>query len=335
MRHLVRWIEPETGKNRGKTFKRLEDAREYESQLRRDIRNNDYQAPVNISFDEWVERHLELMKTSPDIDVAQQTINGHKEALDALGRICRPKKPLDVNPKMIRAFRQKLLSENYAPGTINKFIRTIKSALSYAVRDEIVPKNKLIGPYRLCLRVDRKAPRVLSAKEVKALMDAADDPRHKAAISLAYYHGLRRREICNLQWQDVDLANLRLTVVNRQDARTKTRMSRVTAMRPETAKLLARLQRDRENIFVFTKPRTFYWSCRNWFKALVTKTEIPYCTMHDLRKTCNTMMKEAGVPVEIAMQVLGHSSMRTNQQHYTGILMQQQRLAVDSLPSVG
>jgi integrase len=58
------------------------------------------------------------------------------------------------------------------------------------------------------------------------------------------------------------------------------------------------------------------------------------CTLHDLRKTCNTPMKESGASVEAAMQVLGHATMQVNLRHYTGMLTKQQAVAVNSLPSI-
>ena len=81
MRYLVRWIEPDSGKNRAKTFRRSDDAREFKAQLKQDFKNNDYFVPVKINFDEWVKRHLENLHNSPDVDLAYKTIVGHKEAL--------------------------------------------------------------------------------------------------------------------------------------------------------------------------------------------------------------------------------------------------------------
>ena len=49
----------------------------------------------------------------------------------------------------------------------------------------------------------------------------------------------------------------------------------------------------------------------------------------------NTLMKEAGVSVAVAIQLLGNASLMVNQKHYAGVLTQQQRCAINSLPSVG
>ena len=166
-------------------------------------------------------------------------------------------------------------------------------------------------------------------------MNVATDLRRKAVISLAYYHGLRRGEICYLRWQDVDLIDNRLSVVGSDGFRIKTRRSRVVALRQETADLLHRMFLNRANRYVFTSPSAFYWACSKWFSGLVEQARLDHCTLHDLRKTCNTQMLDHGISQAVAMQVSGHSTAAVNQQHYTETLAKQQRAAVDVLPSIG
>jgi integrase len=62
----------------------------------------------------------------------------------------------------------------------------------------------------------------------------------------------------------------------------------------------------------------FYWTFDKWFKQLVKLAGLPHFSLHDLRKTCNTLMKNAGVSPEAAMQNLGHTTFKVNQRHYTG-----------------
>ena len=335
-RYGVRWVEASSGIVRNKTFKRLEDARLCQVKIRRDIETNDYHAPIRLDYGAWVKQHLENMRNSPDIDVSPKTIACHREALSALGRVCKPKSPLEITPRMIRDFRRKLLDENLSPFTVNKHIRIIRSALSYAVRDEINPVNKLLGQHRLCLKTEQQKVRVLEVGEVVALMNVAIDPMQKLVISLAYYHGLRRGEICYLQWQDVDLEDYRLSVIDREGARTKTRRSRTIALRRETAELLSKLAPDRTCEFVFTKPHEFYWSCGKWFSKLVEQPGLDPCTLHDLRKTCNTLMMDAPGPQgTLLCRYWGTQRSKVSERYYTGALMEQQRRAVDSLPSIG
>jgi len=86
---------------------------------------------------------------------------------------------------------------------------------------------------------------------------------------------------------------------------------------------------------VFTDPQKFYNGCDGWFGDLSQKAKLDHYTPHDLRRTCNTLMQDESNPREAAMQVLGHSTPRVNQEYYTGMLKKQQRTAIDSLPSIG
>jgi integrase len=236
---------------------------------------------------------------------------------------------------MIRDFRKKQLEKGLAIGTANKHIRAIRSALSYAVREGIIPSNKLLGPHRLLLREEQEPPRILKVEDARALLNTATDLRLKTVLSLAYYHGLRRKEICYLRWENVDLKGNMLNITHTSTVRTKTRVSRSVFLRKETADLLFQLRKQNMSEFVFENPDSFYWLVGKWFDKLVNEIGLEHCTLHDFRKTCNTVMKENGVSLEAAMQVLGHSTIKVNQQCYTGVLTKQQKAAVNSLPSIG
>jgi integrase len=223
-----------------------------------------------------------------------------------------------------------------AKTTINKRVRGIRSALSYAVRDGIIPNNKLMGPHQLEMRTQQNVDRVLEVGEVIALMNTAADPYQKLVISLSYYCGLRRKEISYLQWQDVNLIDYRLVVLDRQLVHTKKRRSRAIAFREETARLFEQLYSHRVNECVFERPKAYYWRIGKWFPLLVEEAGIDHCTLHDLRRTCNTVMQDdGGIEEAVRLQILGQTSAQVNRDHYTGPLKKQQRAAIDSLPSMG
>jgi hypothetical protein len=69
----------------------------------------------------------------------------------------------------------------------------------------------------------------------------------------------------------------------------------LNTLRQETATLLSQFGKDHVNEYVFMNPRAFYWSCGKWFGKLVESAGLDHCTLHDLRKTANTLMQDAGV----------------------------------------
>ena len=106
-------------------------------------------------------------------------------------------------------------------------------------------------------------------------------------------------------------------------------------LRHETVHLLVKLKSQRVKESVCENPWWFYWSCDKWFGRLVRAVGLDPRTFHDLRKNCNTLMKDAGVSPEAAIQVLGHTTAKVKREHYTGTLIQQQRFVVDAIPSAG
>jgi len=95
--------------------------------------------------------------------------------------------------------------------------------------------------------------------------------------------------------------------------------------------------RERFSADLFLDPIKEWWGDFYVDPGLQVRTMLPISgfSLHDLRKTCNTLMKNAGVSPEAAMQILGHSTFRVNQQHYTGVLTKLQESAINSIPSVG
>jgi len=90
----------------------------------------------------------------------------------------------------------------------------------------------------------------------------------KAVLSLAYYHGLRRKEICYLIWENVYLVNNRLVIADRLEVRTKTKVSRAVFLRQETADLLTRMHARESGEFVSENRDSIYWLFDEWFGRL-------------------------------------------------------------------
>jgi len=94
-----------------------------------------------------------------------------------------------------------------------QFIHAVlRNALESAVREEIIPRNvaKLVQVSTPRYKVNRG----LTGQQAKATMAAAADHRLSALYVLALYLGLRRGELLGLRWQDVDLEEGKLEVVN-------------------------------------------------------------------------------------------------------------------------
>src|SRR5262250_3108292 len=86
--------------------------------------------------------------------------------------------------------------------------------------------------------------RHLTQREVERLMDCARKhgrygPRDATMILVAYRHGLRASEVCDLQWQQIELSEGRLHV-----HRVKNGIPSVHPIRGDEMRALRKLRRD-------------------------------------------------------------------------------------------
>jgi integrase len=56
------------------------------------------------------------------------------------------------------------------------------------------------------------------------------------------------------------------------------------------------------------------------FKYLVKKNGLPMGTIHDLRRSFNTLLKQYGYPTDWILDIMGHMDDTVNRNHYTGKL---------------
>src|SRR5262245_37789593 len=98
--------------------------------------------------------------------------------------------------------------------------------------------------------------RYLTEREVERLMDCARKHgryghRDATMILVAYRHGLRASEVCDLQWQQIELSEGRLHV-----HRVKNGISSVHPIRGDEMRALRKLRRERpKEAYVFVSER--------------------------------------------------------------------------------
>ena len=104
-------------------------------------------------------------------------------------------------------------SRGLCQSSISKIIATIKSFFNYLEEEEIIVKN----PARK-IRVPKKIyriPSVMSKYEVDLIIRSVDfaplrcrknNTRDKLVLSLLYYTGIRKSELLNLNWTDINLS---------------------------------------------------------------------------------------------------------------------------------
>jgi len=135
------------------------------------------------------------------------TIKTYKNALLKYLNYIAPKQPEDVSVQEI---------ENY----INHQVTVLKISQSYqkqlvgAIKlfySEIL-RRKMRLDYLYPDRREHKLPNILSKQDVSALLNAAENIKHKAILMTIYSAGLRLGEVINLKVRDIDSQRMVLRI---------------------------------------------------------------------------------------------------------------------------
>jgi type 1 fimbriae regulatory protein FimE len=168
----------------------------------------------------------------------------------------------------------------------------------------------------LPLRLPNSAYRVreyLTEKEVERLIEAArrrgrNGLRDSAAILLAYRHGLRAQELCQLRWAQVDLKNGRLHV-----NRAKGGIESVHPLHGPELRALRPLQGKTPYVFV-TEAGTPVTTA--WFLRMIQRTgkaaklEFPVHP-HMLRHSTGFKLANQGEDTRSLAHYLGHRNLQS------------------------
>ncbi len=223
--------------------------------------------------------------------ITSATVEGFKQWLLA--------KPIVYGTEDNRKERRRSLA------TVNNHLRVLSKIFSLALDAELVASNP-------CFKVKKFRPnnrrlRVLADQEELELLEKLEDNcLVRDIVIFALNTGLRRGEIFDLQWPDVDLGRERIIV-----RKTKSSKERFVPVNETVKDLLVSLKRTSE--FVFPSPQTGVRliDLKTGFVRAVTEANIRNFRFHDLRHTFATRLADVGIDVFTLKEILGHADIRT------------------------
>lgn len=163
-------------------------------------------------------------------------------------------------------------------------------------------------------RPSKTLPNVLSKEEVKSILDASTNVKHRAMLSLIYACGLRRSELLNLTFSSIH-ADRNLLII-KQSKGKKDRVVPLSAKLLEELRTYYRIYRPKAWLFEGQKLGEQYSeaSLQKVLKLAVERAKIKKpVTLHWLRHSYATHLLESGTDLRFIQELLGHTSSRTTE----------------------
>ncbi|HRZ42553.1 MAG TPA: site-specific integrase [Bacteroidales bacterium] len=237
------------------------------------------------------------------------TVKTYTDAIAGFLAFLQPKPAGDaVNADMVRYVHEYIIGNGYSFAMQNQAVNAMKLFYREIIRARI-EIEKLERP-----RSEHKLPNVLSKEEVKAILDALSNPKHKAMLSLIYACGLRRSELLNLKPADVD--SKRGLLIIRQGKGRKDRVAPLPERLVDMLREYYKGYRPKVWLFEGQKPGMQYspTSLQEVLKTGLEKSGVKRnATLHWLRHSYATHLLENGTDLRYIQELLGHKSSKTTE----------------------
>jgi site-specific recombinase XerD len=214
--------------------------------------------------------------------------------------------------------------------TIKRRLTSVSGLYSFLVMMEVVDRNPVpMGiatrrPRRHrrstvpLVRAPRLLPKILEPAEVKALFSALRKVRDRAMVEAMVLGGLRRCEVLGLGLGDLRPAERRVLVAEGKGGHQ--RMVSISARFFGSVSLYMQTERPEnvstDRLFVVLKgPRRGQPLSEDGLEEIIraakTRARLGHATCHELRHTCFTRLREAGMALEAIQAQAGHRSIET------------------------
>lgn len=327
-------------------FAREKDARIWYNTIAANIDAGIYTDAGKLTVAQWLDRFLSAYCAH----LEPSTQRGYKNSVEKhlVPRI-GAYKLRDLQPVMVQqcindlAKSSRPLSEGktkpYAASFVKQVHLCLHAALDYAVRDGLIARNP--AQYTDLPKAQAPKREYCTPEQVRAVLsDLADSP-YLLPIMLCISAGLRRGEALGLRWSDIDL-DARTATIDRQVVISdrdivckslKTECSARTVPLPETLIPTLKEHKKKQTAQKLTagllyKDQGFVCAdeagspMRPDIVSRAAKIAIDRAaaglTLHDLRHTYATLLRQSGVPIEVISSLLGHADVSTTYSFYVG-----------------
>lgn len=291
---------------------------------KRDLKNQKF-SPTN--FNSFARRYLEW----GEVNKNKQTAYRDRLSLKYLLAFKKIKDINDITPLLLDEFKGHLLRIGKKPNNINRILTSVKAMMHKAELWELVQPKK----WEICKEIKTAKGRVLfySAEDIKKLLNTCPD-NWQLVILLGCRAGLRRGEIVNLEWGDIDLNKKIITIQPKQHWHPKDYECRDIPIDNLLFKALSKADKTSAKVIQTKYNKDFTLEgISQYFITKVLKKAGLRGSLHTLRHTFASHLVQNGVDLYTVSKLLGHSSIKTTE-IYAHLSPNTYQKAITKLPNI-
>jgi integrase len=258
---------------------------------------------IRVPFDKFKEQYLEYSKGNKKPGSSLRDECSLKHLIPFFGN----KALSEITPFLIEKYKLVRKEEGAEPGTINRELGCLRHMFSMAMKWRRAPTN----PVREVkfLKEPKGKDRILTEEEEVRLLEAVrtgHKAKHLEAIILTALHtGMRKGEILNLKWSNVDFKNGVITV-----EKTKNDEIRKIPMNKKLTETLEGAKKVSKGDYVFSENGKPYLDVKTGWWTALENAKIEGFRFHDLRHTFGSRLGMKGADIKTIQELMGHKDIK-------------------------
>ncbi len=272
-----------------------------------------YGTRSDYSVTEYADHYLEVYCKVHNKDWKRKQ-SSLKHVKRLLGKVLlqevEPRQVHEFVSRRIREFVPNRPKETVKPATVNRDVTILKHMFEFAV-DEGALKDNPIARIKKLKEYREDRPRI-NEKDLQLILNQLPFPV-KQMVLFIYETGCRPSEAMNLKREYVHLEN--------KTAIFNIRKAGDNALVALTSRAVTAIQELPElpgcpYVFWNIKTNTRYQRINETFSRARKKAGLEHIQLKDFRRELAIVIAESGQPLHVAQTQLGHSSIRTTEEHY-------------------
>ncbi len=257
---------------------------------------------INSLADDYLERHAKIHKKTWKAD--ERRIN----------RYIKPKLGTTQVSAITRSDIAQIhnqITKNGTPYEANRVLRLLSTIFSYAIQwGYFQGDNPAKG---IKLNRETKRDRWITPEELPRLAQAIDEepsPIIRGAFWLYLLTGLRKGELLNAKWADIDFETQELKIED-----TKADRPHYLPLSSAALEVIRTIPEVEGNPYLIAgdKPGKPVYDLKRSWDRIRTKAKVQDVRLHDLRRTVGSWLAQGGNTLHLIGRVLNHSNASTTQ----------------------
>jgi len=222
-----------------------------------------------------------------------------------------------INSKQVRYWIATLIDDKNKPTSIKRKVSAVNTFYKFLLKKGKTKTNPAKGIYTP--KIEERLPQYVTQGDIEHLFSSdtfADlSLQDRTILSLFYVTGLRRQELIQLRWSDVNFHEMQIKITGKGNKQRLIPVSVDTLNTLETLKVEQRRKYDSKYVFCTDKGEELY---PNYVYRLVKcylseVTTLNKKSPHIMRHSFATHLSNNGAPLNDIKTLLGHASLASTQ----------------------